>query len=91
MAAPVLELDHGRTLVVEEDLVEVHAPGGEVEVRIRLTEDGPVLEMTAVRLALKAEEAIELEAPDVKVTASNEMGLHAEGDVRVTGDCIWLN
>jgi hypothetical protein len=91
MAAPVVELDHGRTLTVDQDLVEVHAPDGRLEVRIRLTEDGPVLEMESVRLSLRASESVEVEARDVRVRASGEMDLQADGDVRVTGETIWLN
>jgi hypothetical protein len=76
---------------VEDDLVEVHAPDGRLEVRIRLTEDGPVLEMESVRLSLRATESLEVEAKDVRVKASGEMDLQAGGDVTVTGETIWLN
>ena len=91
MAAPVVDLEHGRTLTVQDDLVEVHAPDGRLEVRIRLTEDGPVLEMESVRLSLRATESLEVEAKDVRVTATGEMDLQAGGDVTVTGETIWLN
>src|SRR3712207_3305371 len=47
-AAPTLPLRHGRTLTLdaagEEDLVEVRDAAGALELRIRLTEDGPVLQ-----------------------------------------------
>src|SRR5262245_44686326 len=52
-------LRDGRKLVVSEvggdQLVEIRSDSGLVEVRIRLTEQGPVLQMESVRLQLKAE------------------------------------
>lgn len=91
--APVLELSHERTLEVVEagEVVEVRAADGALELRIRLTDEGPVLEMRAVRLVLAAEEAVEIAAPDVEIRAEREMGLHAGGDVVVTGETLWLN
>jgi len=91
MAAPALELDHGRTLTAEGELVEVRAPDGRIEVRIRLTEDGPVLELESVRLALRASEGIEVDTTDFEVRAAGEIALGAEGEVRVTGETIHLN
>ena len=41
-------------LARSEELVEIRAASGQVELRIRLTEQGPVLHMEAVRLKLKA-------------------------------------
>jgi hypothetical protein len=91
MAAPLLELDHGRTLTAAGELVEVHAPDGRLEVRIRLTEDGPVLELESVRLALRASEGIAVDTTDFELRAAGEIALDAEGEVRVTGETIHLN
>ena len=104
-------LREGRTLTVStqgaDELVEIRAASGTVEVRILLTEQGPVLQMEAVRLKLKASESVELEAKqvsvkaqeslalasegDVKVTSAGETKVEAEGDVRVVGKTIHLN
>lgn len=84
MAAPVLELRDGRTLsVVEEELVEIRAASGRLELRIRLTDDGPVLEMDAVALKLRASESVDVECGEFRVTARD--------DVRLQGETIWLN
>lgn len=91
MAAPAYELEHGRTLTVDGELVEVHAPDGRMEVRIRLTPDGPVLEMESVRLSLRAQEGIDLETTDLRVDAAGEIRLGAGGDVHVSGETIFLN
>jgi hypothetical protein len=96
-------LREGRTLSVEQsgtdDLVEVRSSSGQVELRIRLTEEGPVLQMESARLQLKASEAVEIESKrveirateTVQVTSKDEVKVDAEGDVRVNGKTIWLN
>jgi phage gp45-like len=96
-------LSEGRTLTVTQersgDLVEIRGSSGTIEVRIRLTENGPVLQMESARLQLKATEAVEIEAPklDVKTTESitmetkGEIKIEAEGEIDIDGKKIWLN
>lgn len=96
-------LREGRTLSVEqsgaEDLVEIRSSSGQVELRIKLTEDGPVLQMESARLSLKASESVEIESKRVEIrateavrlTSKDEVKVEAEGDVRVNGKTIWLN
>lgn len=96
-------LQEGRTLTVSreggEELVEIRSSSGMVEVRIKLTEHGPVLQMESARLQLKATEAVEVEAPafNVKTTESvtietkGEMKIEAEGEIDIDGKKIWLN
>ena len=106
-----LYLRDGRTLTVSatgsDELVEIRAASGQVEVRIRMTEQGPVLQLEAVRLKLKATEAVEVETRRFAVKAeesialasegelalesSGETKVTAEGDVRVVGKTINLN
>ena len=89
-----LDLRGGRTLAVipggPDDLVEIHGAGG-LELRIRLTDAGPVLEMESVRLSLRSADAVEIDTRDFTVNATGEVGIAAEGDVRVTGEIIHLN
>ncbi|HEY0195541.1 MAG TPA: hypothetical protein VGC42_30715 [Kofleriaceae bacterium] len=96
-------LREGRTLAIDEagreDLVEIRSSSGQVELRIRLTEEGPVLAMESVRLNLKASESVEIEAKRVQIKASetvqiasdNEVKVEADGEVRVNGKMIYLN
>lgn len=103
-------LRDGRKLVVSEQngesLVEVRSESGMLEVRIRLTEQGPVLQMDSARLQLKASESIEIESArvaikgaeqvevaggNVKVQSEEDVEVDAKNDVRVTGKMIWLN
>jgi hypothetical protein len=103
MAAPtILDLQRGRTLLVDatgdDDLVEIRAPSGTVEIRLRITEDGPVLELESVRLALRAARSIDVDAPEFSVNADEitlsgraDVRVDAGGDVHVTGETIRLN
>lgn len=104
-------LRDGRRLVVKDEgadqLVEIRAESGMVELRIRLTEQGPVLQMEAVRMQLKATEAVQIESPRVEIKGTEQLALQGgevsveaekdvrvegkEGDVRVIGAKIFLN
>jgi hypothetical protein len=96
-------LREGRTLSVEsagnEELVEVRSSSGQVELRIKLTEEGPVLQFESARLQLKATEAVETESRRVEIkateslqlTSEDEVKVDAEGEVRVNGRMIYLN
>jgi len=103
-------LRDGRKLTVSdqgaEQLVEIRNESGMLELRIKLTEDGPVLQMESVRLQLKATEAVAIESPrveikatekldlvggEVNVTAEDDVNVGAKGEVFVKGTKIWLN
>src|ERR1044071_2372373 len=96
-------LREGRTRTVEsagsDELVEVRSSSRQVELRIRLTEEGPVLQMESARLQLKASEVVEIESRRIELRASetvqlsseNEIKVDADGEVRVNGKMIYLN
>jgi hypothetical protein len=95
-------LRDGRKLVVSEsgghDLVEIRSGSGVVEVRIELTDRGPILRMESLKLELKAEAAITLESPHVaikggtvKIESDLDVDVEAKGEVRVAGAKIFLN
>jgi ferric-dicitrate binding protein FerR (iron transport regulator) len=106
-----LYLDEGRTLKVTraagEQVVEVRAASGQLELRVRLTDQGPVLQMEAVKLALTAEESVaikcktfEVEASgdtliqsggELKIKSDGELEVESPEDVRIRGKIIWLN
>jgi hypothetical protein len=106
-----LYLDHGRTLAVAaeglDQVLEIRAASGRVELRIKMTEEGPVLQAEGLKLSLKAAESIDLECKTFKVAASEgvelttagpmkleaqgEMKLETKADVKVVGECIYLN
>jgi hypothetical protein len=89
-----LYLRDGRKIVVDESgsdqLVEIRSDSGMLELRIKLTAEGPVLQMESVRMQLKASESLELQSKkveikgeDVKVKAEQDLELDANKDVRV--------
>lgn len=91
-------LRDGRKVVVTdggEQLVEIRSQSGMVELRIRLTEEGPVLQMETVRMQLKATEAVEIESPRVEIKGTEQLKLeggdvemHSERDTRIDADGI---
>src|SRR5215204_3156966 len=90
-----LYLRDGRKLVVTEQageqLVEIRNESGMLEVRILLTEQGPVLQMEGARLSLKATESVEIESKHVAIKATENIDVQAAGDVVVVGATIHLN
>jgi uncharacterized protein (DUF2345 family) len=104
-------LKDGRTLTVasqgRDELVEIRASSGQLELRIKLTEEGPVLQMESVRMSLRAAEAIDLEAKHVNVKAEDKVAIESGGaleiksdgdlevkstaEVRINGKLIYLN
>jgi hypothetical protein len=105
-----VSLTGGRRLTLSESgvdqLVEIRNESGMLELRIKLTPEGPVLQMESVRLELKASEAVQIEAPRVAIRGSEALELsggkvavegeesvdvEAAGDVRVVGKMIHLN
>jgi hypothetical protein len=105
-----LSLRDGRRLTVSESgidqLVEIRNESGMLELRIKLTSEGPVLQMESLRLELKATEAVQIESPRVEIKGTERLDLHgghvsvhaeeevqvdANGDVRVVGKMIYLN
>ena len=85
-----LYLREGRTLSVKavggEDLVEIRSASGQIEVRIRLTEDGPVLQMEAARLQLRATECVEIESKHVAIKATEHASLESAGTLHVSSE-----
>lgn len=105
-----ISLRDGRRLTIREagvdQLVEIRGESGMLELRIKLTPEGPVLQMEAVRMELKASEAVQIASPRVEIKGSEalelaggkvsvqgeeEIEVEAAGDVRVVGKMIHLN
>ena len=102
-------LRDGKKLVISDQgndqVVEIRNESGMLEVRIKLTDQGPVLQMEGARLSLKATESVEIESTrvsvkadeleltgrSVSVTSEEDTKVTANGEVRVVGKMIWLN
>ena len=91
----MLNLRHGRTVTVEpagrDEVLEVRTASGLVELRVRLTEDGVVLQLEGARISLKATESVDVECRTFNVNADADVHLQADGDVHVNGQVIHLN
>ena len=72
-------LRDGRKLVGSDEgsdqLVEIRSESGMLELRIKLTEEGPVLQMESVRLSLKASEAVEIESKRVAINGTEQVAV----------------
>ena len=104
-------LKNGRTLATRsegsDEIVEIRAASGQVELKIKVTEDGPVLSVEGIKLEMKAaesvgvscktfrvdaEESVELASKgELSVTSEKDANIESKADVRVLGKMIWLN
>jgi hypothetical protein len=92
----MLKLQHGRTLSVEPgadaDLVEIRGADGVLELRLKLTEDGVVLQLEAARISLKADESIDVDCKTFNVNAESDVRIESrEGELRVRGERVYIN
>ena len=85
-----LYLRDGRTLSVtgagSEELVEIRASSGLLELRIKMTEQGPVLQMESVRIHLKATESVDVEARQFNVKTEDGVALESQGEIKISGE-----
>ena len=109
--AETMYLNHGRTVQVRhdstDDIVEIRSESNELEIRVRITEEGPVLQLEGVRLQLQAAEAIQVQCKQFSIDASEsfsvatagkahiqseeELQIESSADVRIQGKMIYLN
>jgi phage gp45-like len=102
-APPISRLPSGRMLRAivggRGEILEVRSPDGRLELRVRLTDEGPVLELDAARLDLTSVGAIDLTCERFAVRAREGVELHSDaevsirgqGNVHVDGDNVLLN
>ena len=106
-----IQLDSGRQVVIHsnehEELLEVVETEGEVLLKVRLTDAGPVISVKGAHLELKSAETLTLESKKIKIKAeegvgiesrgglaidsSKEIGIRSDDEIRVVGKMIHLN
>ena len=106
-----IHLDHGRTLTVGSDsgdeVIEIRAASGQLELRVVMGEDGPVLQLDAIKLSVDAASEIAMTCKTFSVAASDKVAVRSDGecevisegetriratrDVRVNGEKVLLN
>ena len=84
-----LYLNDGRQVAIIRDgarqAVEIRAASGQLELRIRLTEDGPVLSLDAVKVELRATD-VAVECETFAVTASQRVTIASAGTAELKAD-----
>lgn len=82
-------LPSGRSVVVKleqgQEALEVRSPDGAVEVRITLTDAGPVVSLRGGRLEIDSPDTIALNCRNLELSAQGGARLHSGGAVQVTG------
>ncbi|HEY8506466.1 MAG TPA: hypothetical protein VIL46_17925 [Gemmataceae bacterium] len=77
----------GRVVAYEErggdGLLTVRAPGGELEVEVRFTPDGPVVRVRGGRLEIASPGEVALSCRTFEVAAGEEIRFAAEGGVHI--------
>jgi hypothetical protein len=106
-----MQLDSGRQVVIHsnenEELLEIVEAEGEVILKVRLTDAGPVISVQGTHLEIKSTETLTLESKRVRIRAeevagleskgsleinsSKGMGIHSDDEIRVVGKMIHLN
>ena len=104
-------LDQGRSLAVSRDgahqVVEFRAASGQLELRVKLTEEGPVLVLEGVKVQVHTTDSFDIKCRELnieatestviaskgelKIKADGELDIDSPEDVRIRGKVIWLN
>jgi hypothetical protein len=83
------QLPSGRSLALRASLsgeeIEIRSPQGELDLRITLTDAGPVVSLRAARLELDAP-AVAVRCQTFAVSASSEVSLSSGGALNLTAD-----
>jgi hypothetical protein len=106
-----MQLESGRQVMVhsreKDELIEIAESDGEIIIKVRMTDDGPVISVHGAHLELKSAETITIEAKKIKLQAEEEavveskgsleiessrkIGIKSGDDIRVVGKKIYLN
>jgi hypothetical protein len=102
-AGAARQLPSGRSVILRvadgAEEIEVRSAAGDVEVRIVLTDAGPVVRLTGANLELEATDTIRVQCSRFEVATQDgtclqsdgQIDIHARGDVDVQGKLIKLN
>lgn len=88
--AQVSALPSGRSVSVTSDgqceEIEVRSPDGEIEIRLALTDAGPVLTLRGARLEIQSTDTIALNCRQFMVRAEDGVLMQTSGDIGVYSD-----
>src|SRR5262245_27824783 len=82
-------LPSGRSVIVKvaggREELEVRSPAGEIEVRITLSDVGPVVHLRGARLELDSLQAVAINCERFEVCATEGATLKSAGEVQIAG------
>ncbi len=83
--AGVAQLPSGRTVATSaeggREQIEIRSATGDLELRIALTPEGPVLQLRGVRLEIDSTDTVSLRCKDFEVAATDSIRMSAAKDV----------
>ena len=83
------QLPSGRTVSVRaadgREEIEIRSAGGEMEVRIALTPQGPVLQLRGARLEIDSTDTVAVNCRSFEVNAADGVKIQTAGDIDVRG------
>lgn len=89
VSAPLRALPSGRSVVLKLgdgcEEMEIRSPGGDVEVRITLTDQGAVVSLRGGQLHMQAADAISLNCRRLEVVTTEGTALGSAGEMLITG------
>ena len=81
-------LPSGRSVAIrvanDQEELEVRSPEGEVEVRITLTAEGPVVHLRSARLQLEATDEVKVQCRKFEVHSTEGTELKSDGNVNIS-------
>ena len=90
-----ITLPSGRSLAVRggndggDESIEIRSPDGQLELTVKLTDDGPVLSLKAAAVNIDAAKSVSLRCEDLDIEASKNLRLGSKGEVAIeSGDDI---
>ncbi len=85
-------LPDGRQLVLSwadgQGELALHDPSGQLEITIRITPEGPVLQLSGGRVELSSTDTVSIRGRELHLEAAERASLSSDGgvDIRSTGD-----
>ncbi|MBI1189904.1 MAG: hypothetical protein GC200_04385 [Tepidisphaera sp.] len=87
LAPGTTSLPSGRTVTASAqgggEQIEIRSPAGDLELRIALTPDGPVLQLRGVKLEIDSTDSVAVRCKDFEIAATDSVRLTAARDVEV--------
>lgn len=89
-AKNILFLESGREIQVShggnEDILEVIEPTGKVSLKVRLTENGPIMLLEGVKLEIKGSNSVSIESKEIAIKAENKATLESNGTLDIQSE-----